>query len=376
MDGPGDELVVLAVGDVAPSRADPDSLFDGVRDRLGDADIAFCQLEINLTDRGVRLPQCRHTDRSAPATAHALRRAGFDVVSFAGNHCLDWGPDGLFDTIGALESAELSVVGVGRDILAARRPVIVERHGLRVAFLAYSSILPMGYWAEERRAGCAPMRAFTVYEQIEHDQPGTPCRTHTYAHRDDLAALQSDIAAARERADVVLVSLHWGIHFVPAAIADYQRDVGRAAVDAGADAVLGHHAHILKGVDVHRGRPIIYSLGNFAVDLHMDAEHANSKGFREIQSLHPDWQPDFGSSYNFPADSRRTVMARIAIREGEVVRVSLLPTYIDRRSRPEILPATDPRFDEVHDYLVEMTRAADLNGRFIVKGDELVVEAG
>ena len=370
------EVVVLATGDVAPSRADPDSLFNGVRDQLSEADIAFCQLEINLTERGVRLPQCRHTDRADPATAHALRRAGFDVVSFAGNHCLDWGPDGLSDTIAALERAGLPVVGVGPDILAARRPVIIERAGQRVAFLAYSSILPMGYWADERRAGCAPMRAFTVYEQIEHDQPGTPARIHTYPHRDDLTELLADVTSARERADVVLVSLHWGIHFVPATIADYQRDVGRAAIDAGADVILGHHAHILKGVDVHRGRPIIYSLGNFAMDLHMDEAHANSKGFREIQSLHPDWQPDFESSYNFPADSRRTVIARIAIREGEVVQVSLLPTYIDRQSRPEVLPSTDSRFDEVHEYLAAMTRAADLNGRFVAKGDELVIEAG
>jgi poly-gamma-glutamate capsule biosynthesis protein CapA/YwtB (metallophosphatase superfamily) len=365
--------VVCAVGDLAPSRPDPASLFTGVGDTLRAADITFGQLEINLTDRGTRLPQARHTDRAGPGTAAALRDAGFDVVSFAGNHCMDWGVDGFTDTVAALEAAGLAVVGVGTDILAARAPVIVERGGVRVAFLAYSSILPMGYWADEHRAGCAPMRAWTVYEQIEHDQPGTPARVHTFPHDGDLAALEADVAAARRRADVVLVSLHWGIHFVPAVIADYQRAVGRAAIDAGADVILGHHAHILKGVEVHRGRPIIYSLCNFAVDLHMDPAHAASPGFREIQSLHPAWEPDFDSSYNFPADSRRTVVARITITSGAVNRVALLPAYIDRRSRPEILAPADPRFTEVHDYLVSITRAAGLNGRLVADDDQLVI---
>lgn len=147
---PGDEddVVVLAVGDLTPSRPDPDALFDKVRPSLRAADVTFGQLEINLTSRGSRLPQARHTDRTSPDTAHAFRRAGFDVISFAGNHCMDWGPEGFFDTIEAIESAGLRIVGVGPTIAEARRPVVVERRGRRIAFLAYSSILPSGYWAE------------------------------------------------------------------------------------------------------------------------------------------------------------------------------------------------------------------------------------
>jgi poly-gamma-glutamate capsule biosynthesis protein CapA/YwtB (metallophosphatase superfamily) len=368
-----EELLVYAVGDVAPSRKDPDSLFDNVRNELTQADIAFCQLEINLTERGSRLPQCRHTDRTHPLAAHALKRAGFNVVSWAGNHCMDWGREGFFDTIDALKAADLKVVGAGANITAAREPVIVEAKGQRVAFLAYSSILPMCYWAEDNRPGCAPMRAWTLYEQIEHDQPGTPCRIHTFANRDDLTALQKDIVKARERADVVMVSLHWGIHFVPAVIAQYQIEVGRAAIDAGADVILGHHAHILKGVEIYKGKPIIYSLCNFAVDLPMDKAHAESKGFKEIQTLHPNWQPDFDSSYNFPADSRRTMVAKCIVEGGVVRRVSLLPAYVNRQSMPEILRSGDPRFSEVTQYLEQITHDAKLNGVFKRHDDELVI---
>lgn len=368
------ELQLYAVGDVAPSRSDPDSLFTRVADELRRGDIVFCQLEINLTERGTRLPQARHTDRTSPKAAAALARAGFNVVSFAGNHCMDWGRDGFFDTIEALSGAGLAVPGVGANIAEARRPVILERKGTRVAFLAYSSILPMGYWAEENRPGCAPMRAHTVYEQVEHDQPGTPARVHTFAHQEDLAALQQDVRRAKTQADVVVLSLHWGIHFVPAVIADYQREVGHAAIDAGADLILGHHAHILKGIETYRGKVILHSLCNFAVDLHMDAAHAASKGFREIQKLHPHWEPDFESSYNFPADSRRTVIVKCTIERGAIRRVALLPTWVDRQSQPEILKPADPRFADVVDYLAQMTREADLNGRLKVEGEEVVIE--
>jgi poly-gamma-glutamate capsule biosynthesis protein CapA/YwtB (metallophosphatase superfamily) len=371
--GAAARLLLYAVGDVAPSRARPETLFEKLGGRLREADIAFCQLEINITERGARLPQVRHTDRTTPAAAQALRDAGFGVVSFAGNHCMDWGPDGFHDTLAACKQAGLALVGVGSNIAEARKPLVIRSKGQRVAFLAYSSILPLGFWAEHDRAGCAPMRAHTVYEAIEPDQPGTPARIHTFPHRGDLAAMIDDIGRAKAQADVVVVSMHWGIHFVPALIADYQRDVGRAAIDAGADLILGHHAHILKGADVYKGKPILYSLCNFAVDLPMTPEHAASQGFREIQKLHADWQPDFDSTYNFPPESRRTVIAKCVIEGGELQGVSLLPAYIDRQSRPEILMATDPRFAEVADYLDAITRDQGLSARYVRRGDELLV---
>jgi poly-gamma-glutamate synthesis protein (capsule biosynthesis protein) len=369
------DVLMYAVGDVGLSRADPDSIFARVAPELTRADIGFCQLEINLTERGTRLPQARHTDRAPTAVARAIRRAGFNVVSWAGNHCMDWGRDGFFDTIEALKGAGCAVVGAGANIAEAREPAIVEKNGNRVAFLAYNTILPMSYWAEENRPGCAPMRAWTHYEQIEHDQPGTPCRIHTFANQADLAAMVNDIKKARERADVVIMSIHWGIHFVPAVIADYQREVARVAVEAGVDLILGHHAHILKGTELINGVPVIYSLCNFAMDLPMTPEHAASKSFREIQTLNPDWIPDFESTYNFPKDSRKTLVVKAVIGGGKLKRVSLLPTYVDRNSLPEILKASDPRFDEVIKYMDEITRDQNLNARYVRDGDEVLIEA-
>jgi len=364
------EALIYAVGDVAPDREDPRQCFDLVRARLREADIAFCQLETSIAAKGVRLPQARHAVLGSPAIAPAMKDAGFSVVSCAGNHCMDWGAEAFHETLANIRAAGMEVVGAGANIAEARKPVIINANGVRVAFLAYSSILPMAYWAEARRPGCAPMRAFTVYEQIEHDQPGTPPRIRTFVERRDLERLLTSIRAARASADIVLVSLHWGIHMVRATLADYQLEVARAAIDAGADAILGGHAHILKGVEFYKGKAIFYCLCNFATDLRMDKAHAESKSFKEIQALSPDWIPDFDSLYNFPPASRMSMIAKlVATREG--VRPSILPLYINSNAQPEIMAPDDERFEMVRAYLEEMSARAGLATRFERAGDEI-----
>jgi poly-gamma-glutamate synthesis protein (capsule biosynthesis protein) len=307
-----------------------------------------------------------------PRGAAAVARAGFDVLSFAGNHCLDWGNEAFFETLRHLEQAGVAVIGAGADIAAARRPCIrTLADGTRVALLAYSSILPQAYWAEAGRPGCAPMRAHTLYEQIEHDQPGTPARVHTWAHTGDLAAMAADIRRAKQQADVVLVSHHWGIHFVRAVIADYQREVARAAVAAGADVILGHHAHILKGIECIDGRPVFHSLCNFATDLRMTPEHAARPSFREIQKLGENWEPDFDSLYNFPPASRLSMMARLVIGAGRVQEAGFVPLYIGRDAIPRPIAPDDPRFGELLDYLRAVTAEAQLNGEYAAAGAQV-----
>ncbi len=363
----------VAVGDIGPDRDDTASIFDGVRARLKTSDLGFGQLEVNLTTRGTRLPQARHTIRGKIDVADALVGTGLELISFAGNHCMDWGPDGLIDTIDNLERAGAIQLGTGRNIQEARKPAIVERNGVRVGMIAVNSILPMTYWAEEKRAGCAPLRAHTVYEQIEHDQPGTPARVHTFSHREDLDALLTGIRELRQQVDVVILSHHAGIHFVPAIIPDYQREVAHAAIDAGADLVLGHHAHILKGVEIYKGKTIAYSLANFAIDLLMDEAHAKSKGFREIQKLNPDWVPDFTSRYNFPPDSAMSMMLEARLGKDGVEAVRFVPIMIGKDALPRIVGPDDPDFDRIETYLQSISDQAELGSRITREGDRLAV---
>ena len=369
--------VLLAMGDLAPDRENPDECFAETADLLHSADLVFGQLETSFASKGVRLPQARHAVLAKPEGAAALGRAGFDVVSFAGNHCMDWGYDAFIETIDNLTNAGVSVAGVGATIRDARKPVIRKLpDGTRVAILAYSSILPMNYWADERRPGCAPMRAATHYEQIEVDQPGTPARIHTFPLSEDLDALVNDIKAAKEKADIVLVSLHWGIHFVRAVIADYQRIVARIAAAAGADAILGHHAHILKGIEVIGDCPVFYSLCNFACDLRMDRAHAASKSFKEIQVLAPDWVPDFGSLYNFPPAARMSMIARLVIEKGGILEAGFLPVWIERDAVPRALLPESERFGEVVDYVSAVSKEAGFNTKFDVVENRVLIGRG
>jgi poly-gamma-glutamate synthesis protein (capsule biosynthesis protein) len=370
---PDKSLLLYLVGDIGPSRKDVDSIFAEVSPVFHEAEIVFAQLETNLTDRGVRLPQAAYADRISPDAAAAFRRSGFNVISCASNHCMDWGPDGLFDTLSALGNAGISVVGAGANIQEARRPVILNRDGTRIAFLAYNSILPAGYWADEKRPGCVPLRAHTVFEQIETDQPGTPALIETFAFRGDLEAMKADIAKARANADVVIVSMHFGIHFVPVKLADYQIELAHAAIDAGADMIIGHHPHILKGVEVYRGRPILYSLGNFAMDLPMTPELAASKSFKNLQKLYGGWEVHEDDMYNCPPETQNTLVAKCIIAQGKIRKFSLLPTWITRKNAaPTILKATDPLFTEVANYLETITAGAGLQGHTTQQGDELI----
>jgi poly-gamma-glutamate capsule biosynthesis protein CapA/YwtB (metallophosphatase superfamily) len=367
------EIHLYAVGDIAPNRENPDTIFEHVSTFIQEADIAFCQLDSVLSRRGTPLPQARLAAHTIPEAADSIKKAGFDVVSFASNHCMDMGREAFFDTMDALRENDLLTIGVGANIDEARKPAIVEKEDTRVAFLGYNSILPQSYWAEKDRQGCVPMRAHTFYEQIEHDQPGTPCRIHTFAHRDDLQSMVSDIKKAKEQADLIVVSIHWGIHFVPAVIADYQREVARAAIDAGADLILGHHAHILKGVEVYKGKVIFYSLGNFAIELppHFKKEVSNSKSFKEIQALNPDWNVDKAL---WPVDSYKTIIVKCTITDKQLQKVAFQPAYIDPQTdQPHVLNAGDDHFDEIVENMKKITQSEELPAAFTVKGNEVII---
>lgn len=368
------DIVLHAVGDVGPNRDDPQSMFRFVSGSLKQGDIQFCQLETNLSNRGTPLPQARLPMRTHPNSARALRDAGFHVVSFASNHCMDFGREAFFDTMDAIRANGMEPIGVGRDIADARRPAILERKGTRIAFLAYNSILPFGYWAEPDRPGCAPMRAWTIYEQVEPDQPGSACRTHTFPHKDDLQAMAVDIEKAKSDADVVILSFHWGIHFVPAQLADYQRETARRAIDCGADLILGHHPHLLKGVEVYKGKVILYSLGNFAIeqpsafmkDLYKTARH------RQIEELNPQW--DEKREYPLPPETRKSLIVKCLISEKRIKRISFLPVYLSVRSEPQILKSGEEEFEEVVRYMGKITSDQGMRTRFSREGDEVVIE--
>jgi len=376
-----EKLSLYAVGDIGIRRdgpgEDPKSALAYIAPTIKQADIAFCQLERNLTDRGkpAQTSKFDMTPRVSPNMAKALTFAGFNVVSFASNHTLDCGPEAMFDTLEVLKENNLGVIGAGKNIKEARKPLIVEKKGTKIGFLGYCSVPKAGSEAGPNKPGVAPMRAFTIYQQLE-PQPSSPAETITVPDPQDIEAMEEDIRQLKPLVDVVIVSHHWGIHIQQASVAMYQRRVGHACINAGADLILGHHAHILKGTEVYKGKVIIYSMGNFALDDTYDqiVHEAKAKPFfaklMELYGWTPD--PDY-PGYGMPFESRKTMIAKVIFSNKKIEKVSFLPCYINKNAEPEVMPRNDKRFDEVVDYMTKITKSQGLNAKYVVEGNEAII---
>ncbi|MCU1658643.1 MAG: hypothetical protein JWO57_3299, partial [Pseudonocardiales bacterium] len=236
-------LTLTAVGDIMVKRDDPRSAFELVRPVFEAADINFGNCESTYSDSGSPNPATRGVVQANPDQVEGIAWSGIDVMSFANNHHLDAGYEAFFETLEHLHANGIATCGAGKNLDEAREAAIIERDGTKVAFLAYSTILFPGYEARPGKAGCTPIRIITDYAMSEIEQPGCEAVVTTVVHPDSLALLREDIDRARERADIVVISVHWGIHFTPVEVAEYESELGRAAIDAGADLVLGHHQH-------------------------------------------------------------------------------------------------------------------------------------
>ncbi len=207
------------------------------RELIKGADIAIANFENPAPDN----PRW-HTKGTVfsadPTLMDGLANAGIDYVSLANNHIRDAGGQGLLQTIENIEQRGIKVSGAGKDLAAARRPAIMEAGGVKVAILAYDAIAGK-YHATATRIGSAPLQARLV---------------------------KADVAAARKAgADIVIVFPHWGTEYDPTPFASQQK-LARMIIDAGADMVIGNHAHWAAAMEVYQGKPIWYALGNFVFD--------------------------------------------------------------------------------------------------------------
>jgi len=211
--------------------------FAGVSKVLSAADLAIGNLECPLATTGE--PESKqYTFRARPDSAAALTSAGFDAVSLANNHTVDYGPAALVETLAALKKHHIRSVGAGEDSDAARRFIVTEAGSppVKIAVLAFSNMEPTSFYARADRPGT---------------NPAYPTR------------IRADVAAARAKSDLVVVLFHWGDELSQTPSAS-QRYLAGVAVDAGADLIVGHHPHVLQGLERRGNALIAYSLGNFA----------------------------------------------------------------------------------------------------------------
>ena len=285
----------IGVGDVnLQHRADPAAAFSRVASELAGADVLYGNLEGPLAGAGdpCPIPHKRGWVHSDPAMVTGLQAAGFAFMSCASN--VSYPPSAALRSLAVLDQHAIAHAGAGRTLAEARRPAIVERRGLRFGLLSYTSVFwPHGHAAGPDRPGVATLRVTTAYEPGARvlEMPGAAPIVRTTPDPGELAALVDDIEQVRPAVDLLVVAMHWGISG-SSELAEYQRTAGHAAIDAGADLVLGAHPHVPQGIEVRSraGRPtpgiICYSLGNFTFDWPAMRERADGVLLRCLLDPH------------------------------------------------------------------------------------------
>jgi poly-gamma-glutamate capsule biosynthesis protein CapA/YwtB (metallophosphatase superfamily) len=243
----GDIMLADTPGKVIKSGRDP---FAPLAPLLEAADIRVGNLECVIATTGTPEPGKPYTFRAHPRTLPLLKRH-FDALALANNHSGDYGPLAFGEMLDLLDRQGIAYFGGGRTLAAAHRPLIIERNGLRIALLGYDEFFPRSFEADVDKPGIA----WSEDEQV-----------------------RLDIATARStyHADLVIPMMHWGWEQEGTA-SQRQRQLARLMIDAGADAVVGGHPHVTQDVEQYKGKPIIYSLGNFVFDGFSDA--ANNTGW-------------------------------------------------------------------------------------------------
>jgi poly-gamma-glutamate synthesis protein (capsule biosynthesis protein) len=316
-----DEMTLVFVGDIMLDNAmhavvaerGHDHPFAGTAPLLRQADLAVGNLEGSVADRA-ETTKGRWSQRMSSASLQGLVRAGIDAVSLANNHVHDCGDAGVRETIAHLDRAGIASFGAGASARQARAPRIVEARGLRVALLGgvSTSMLLDPDWLDD--PAMIARRRRTILTELTH--AGNAIEMGSHLHTPE--TLAEDVAAARKEADLVVVSLHMGvIHHRPPYVDQVQ--LAEAAAGAGADLVVGHHAHLWQPVALVGRTPVIYGVGNHAF------------GFDDRK-----------------ADEGLIVRAVVSTRTRRITRVELFPLATDNaderiRYEPQLLGGESAR---------------------------------
>ncbi|MEC0230230.1 CapA family protein [Paenibacillus alba] len=231
----GDVIMASKVEDILTQKG-YDYPYTNVKDYLSKPDFTIANLETPITTRGT-VQNKEYVYRSSPLALPPLKAAGVDIVNLANNHVMDYGPEGLQDTLNALDQEGIEHVGAGKNTDEAYKPVIVEKNGIKIAVFGFSRVVPEASW----KAG-----------------PNHLGVAETYNYKPPVEAIQK----AKASADLVVVVTHWGVER-----SDHpdknQTDLAHRYIDAGADLIVGGHPHVMQGFEQYKGKWIAYSLGNF-----------------------------------------------------------------------------------------------------------------
>lgn len=253
-------LTIVAVGDILLGRGVGSRLvkaqkdykypFEKVVGFLKEGDVVFGNLEEPITDSSHSLIGIhqggKYVLKNDVEAFEGIKYAGFNLLSLANNHILDYYDKGLYDTLEILDRNNIAHSGAGKNLEEARKPAIIEKKGLKIGMLSYTDM------AEVLYKGNPPLRFIA-----EKERYGVAPRKYDY--------IKEDVEKAREEVDILIVALHWGVE-ESFEILPEQVDLSHKLLDQGVDVILGHHPHQFHGIEIYKGKPVIYSLGNFIFD--------------------------------------------------------------------------------------------------------------
>ncbi len=318
----GDVMLGRAV-DETLERLGPAHPWGDLLPLLNEADLTIVNLECVIARGGEpwsRWPKAFHF-RADPVAVRALQLAGIDCVTLANNHVLDYEEEALLEMLDLLKQAGIAFAGAGRNLEAARRPAILDAPGLRIGIIAFTDNEPD--WAAQSGV------PGTNYIPITLDEPA-------------FGPVRESIAQARASgADLVVFTIHWGPNKVQRPSRLFRR-FARAVIDAGAGLFFGHSAHIFQGIELYKGRPIIYDAGDFVDDYVVDAELRN------------DWG----------------LLFRLEVDGSSVRRIELIPTAIRHR---QVNRATEPERAAIAERIEGLS--AELGTTILHQGERLWIEA-
>jgi len=297
---------------------DPAAPFARVIDTLHRADVLFGNLECCLYAPPAARSVMDEGFYASPEAGRALGVAGYRVVGTANN--VNYGGQAIIGSLAQLDRLGVAHAGSGANRAAAHAPAIIESKGIKIGFLQRTSVYwPTDHEAGEHTAGVAALRGHTAYQLPLHkmrpevppaNRPGVPPEIRTWADPKYLAQYREDVAALKRQADFVVASHHWGLFDE---VLEYMAEIAHAAIDAGADMVIGHGPHFSLPVGYYKGKPIFYGLGSFSFHTgHGGRKHGDWLGM--LAEIEASPQPVPSAAFRFVRHNERneTVLVRPA----------------------------------------------------------------
>lgn len=307
---------------------------DGVMSLLNMADMVLGNLETTLATRGYPAAKAFNLRADHSIVAEDFRRMKVTALALANNHTMDFGFEGLFETMEVLNKHGIAHAGAGRNLTEALKPAILKLGEQTIAFLACSSHITSNSIATSDRPGMAPLRFNTqisISARMSQENVGVYPAIITKADEGDLNNLLTAVEDAKRDADFLVVSIHWGLWHQPLVL-NYQTEVAHTLIDHGADIIMGHGPHVLQGVETYKKCYIFYSLGHFV------AHHLKQPISDEV------WLPELEIAFNLKHAetdpvrwrTKETAIGKVVLSGSEIKRAEVIPATVDGNGSPQV----------------------------------------